>query len=111
MGAEIRMSHRAYEIRWRNKKSILRIATNLVDRTVVKRQQLQAVIDYLESRITGDDFVRVMNEEVVSRRRKGSIRELLSLRMTRSEAIAMRQRRASRSAAELRRKPVTIAWK
>ena len=63
MGAEIRMSHRAYEIRWRNKKSILRIATNLVDRTVVKRQQLQAIIDYLESRITGDDFVRVMNEK------------------------------------------------
>jgi hypothetical protein len=40
-----------------------------------KRPELEAVIDYYSNRITGDEFVGIMNSFVASGERTGKIRE------------------------------------
>ena len=47
-----------------NKDAVLVMATMMLPHVVKKKAELQAVADYLEDRITGDEFVRRVNHEV-----------------------------------------------
>lgn len=57
--------------------------------TIVKRSQVKASLDYLESKITGNALLQVLETEKVNHRRKTSPLRVLGLRfpMTRAEAI------------------------
>lgn len=59
-----------------------------------KYGQVKASIDYLEDKITGDEFVRVLNEEVIRKKRRAPRRPFLARRKTlphrRSEALRIR---------------------
>lgn len=52
----------------------------------VKRVQSKASLDYLEDKITGDDFLKIINDEVQAGRRAGKVR-CIDQPFTRSEGI------------------------
>ncbi len=52
----------------------------------VKRVQSRATLDYLKDKITGDDFVRIINDEIRTGRRAGKVR-YINQPFTRSEGI------------------------
>jgi intein/homing endonuclease len=56
----------------------------------IKKNQLIAVSDYLTNKITGDEFVHVMNDEVSQGKRSGKMRPLPDLRWTRSVGRSMK---------------------
>jgi len=70
-----------------------------------KRGQVEAAIDYLEDRITGDEFIRRINAEVKRKKRRAPRRPFLSgracLPYTKSEGL---QKRSALAAAEVRLK-------
>jgi len=51
-----------------------------------KWSQVNAAIDYMENRITGNQFIKVLNEAVRARRRSSSIRTL-NLPYTKEQAL------------------------
>ena len=54
---------------------VKRMAKAMMPHTVKKRRELQAVLDYFRDALTGDEFVQVMNAEVISGQRTGKLRE------------------------------------
>lgn len=56
----------------------------------IKKNQLMAVSDYLADKITGDEFIRIMNDEVSQGRRSGRIRPLVGQTWTRSVGRSMK---------------------
>jgi hypothetical protein len=56
------------------RRSVLRMAKAMSPRVVKKRDELIAVIRYLEGHSTGKEFVEVMNTEVASGQRTGKLR-------------------------------------
>lgn len=58
-----------------NTSGVVEMATKLMGHCTKKRQELQAVMDYYSNRITGDEFVGLMNEFVSNGERTGKIKE------------------------------------
>ncbi|MDE1858695.1 MAG: hypothetical protein KGI26_06500 [Thaumarchaeota archaeon] len=74
--------------------------------SIVKRRQVDAVLDYLEGRIAGNVLLMVLEEEHVAHRRKTSPLRILGPRfaMTRSEALAASAARTGKARVEGNRK-------
>ena len=51
------------------------MAKAMTPHTVKKRRELQGVLDYFQDKLTGDEFVQMMNSEVASGQRTGKLRE------------------------------------
>ena len=51
------------------------MARAMMPHTVKKRRELRAVLDYFQDALTGDEFVQMMNAEVLSGQRTGKLRE------------------------------------
>jgi hypothetical protein len=54
--------------------SVQRMAKAMLPYSVKKRRELETALEYLGDKITGDGFVRVMNEKVSSGKRTGKLR-------------------------------------
>jgi hypothetical protein len=54
--------------------SVILMAKRMLPYSVKKKQELEIVIEYLEGRLSGRDFVDVMNEEVRRGQRTGKLR-------------------------------------
>jgi hypothetical protein len=80
----------------------LKCTRHFVDK---KRGQVEAAIDYLEDRITGDEFIRRINVEVKRKKRRAPRRPFLSgrpcLPSTKSEGL---EKRSALAAAKVRLK-------
>ena len=70
--------------------SVIRAARAMLRFTVKKHLELQVVIDYLEDRITGNDAIKIINQEVKNGRRRGKIRDE-ELPFTRTEGLRLAQ--------------------
>jgi hypothetical protein len=68
-------SYNSWHIVISNAVGTKRMAKAMMPHTVKKRRELQAVLDYFEDELTGDEFVQVMNAEVVSGQRTGKLRK------------------------------------
>lgn len=97
-------SARMYPRIWKGKKSsrhpkicnvagVLKMARNMLPHSVKKRAELQAIVDYLDDRITGDELVRLVNKEIWIGNKLGKLKSS-DLPMTRSEANIQRRRRS-----------------
>jgi len=64
--------------------SVLRLGTKALPYCSKKRLEVKAVVDYLENRITGTEFVQVFNESVKVGNRTGKIR-VVDIPYTRKE--------------------------
>jgi len=71
-------------------RSVIRAARAMLPYTVKKHLDLQVVIDYLEGKITGNQALKLFNEEARSGRRRGKIR-VQSLPYTRQDGLRMAQ--------------------
>ncbi|HVH15165.1 MAG TPA: hypothetical protein VNA15_05535 [Candidatus Angelobacter sp.] len=56
----------------------------------IKKRQLIAVSDYLSDRITGNQFVQIINDEVILGKRSGKIRNLPDQAWTRSVGLSLK---------------------
>jgi hypothetical protein len=54
--------------------SVILMANEMLPFVVKKRRELQAAIEYLEGRMSGREFVEIMNEEVRQGQRTGKLR-------------------------------------
>jgi hypothetical protein len=79
--------------------SVLKTAKSMLMGTVKKRTELQAVIDYLEGRKTGNQILEVFNEAVKAGRRRGKVR-FEDLPLTREEGLRLSQLENARDARE-----------
>ena len=66
-------------------------------KTIVKDKQVNAALEYLDGRITGNVFLQVLEQEKMNHRRKTSPLRILGLRfpMTRAEAIGVARLKSS----------------
>lgn len=81
----------AWQLRICSVGDVLRAATKMFPHCAKKRAELQGVVGYLEDRLTGDEFIRVVNHQVAIGNKVGKIRGS-KLPMTRREANVMRRR-------------------
>lgn len=99
---------RMYPRIWRGKRSswhlkicnvagVLKMAKNMLPYCVKKRAELQAIVGYLEDRITGDELVRLVNHEISIGNKLGKPRSC-NIPMTRSEGNVLRRRYSLRKA-------------
>ncbi len=51
--------------------SVLRVLVHLLPVLMIRRRQAEATIDYLSDKLTGSDFLGIMNQEIASKGRKG----------------------------------------
>jgi hypothetical protein len=70
--------------------SLLRMAVMMWPHCSKKRAEVKTFIDYLQNRITGSDFVQVLNESVRSGNRTGKIRTA-SIPYTREQGQVLRK--------------------
>ena len=68
-------SYNTWHVVVSNKQGVVEMARKLTRYCTKKRPELEAVIDYYSNRITGDEFVGMMNSFVASGERTGKIRE------------------------------------
>jgi hypothetical protein len=76
------------------------MATMMLPYLFKKKDEVKAVIDYLDSRITGSDFVEVLNESVRIGNRVGKIR-IVDMPYTREEGQAVWEKRRKEHAREM----------
>jgi len=87
----------AYRLDITELKSVLRAARAMLPFVVKKKEDLRIAIDYVEGRITGDEALRMFNNEVRIGRRKGKIRES-DLPYTRQEGLRLSRLENTRKA-------------
>ena len=87
----------AYRLDISEAKSVLRAARAMLPYCVKKKQDLLTAIRYLEGEITGNEAIRVFNDEVRSGRRRGKLREV-NLPYTRAEGLRLSQLENARNA-------------
>ena len=87
----------AYRLDVAEVRSVLKAAKAMLSFTVKKNAELQVAIDYLENKITGNQAIRALNEEVLSGRRRGKIRKE-TLPQTRIEGLRLAQLENARNA-------------
>jgi hypothetical protein len=80
-------------------QSVLHAAKQMVNYTVKKRLDLLVLIDYLENRITGNDAIRILNQEVAAGRRRGKPRTE-GVPYARSEGLRLSQIENAKKARE-----------
>jgi len=68
-------SYNTWHVVVSNTPGVLEMAKNLVRFCTKKREELEAVLDYFSDRITGDEFVSVINELVKKGERTRKMRE------------------------------------
>ena len=78
----------AWKIRVSRGDSVHLMATMMLPYLFKKKDEVKAVIDYLDSRITGSNFVEVLNESVRIGNRVGKIR-IVDMPYTREEGQAI----------------------
>jgi len=87
----------AYRLDIGEVKSVIRTAKAILAFTVKKRDDLRIAIEYLESRMTGNQAIEAFNAEVRSGRRRGKIRTC-NLPLTRIEGIKRSQIESAKNA-------------
>lgn len=80
----------AYRLEISGLANVLRVAKAMYPFCAKKAEDLRIAIDYLEDRITGDQAIGRLNQEVISLRRAGIIRKF-SLPFTRSQGTRVKQ--------------------
>lgn len=78
IGKDVKKSgnwHPGYRLDITEVRSVIEAAKAMLPHTVKKREELRAVLDYLDGRSTGNDVIKVFNEETKSGRRRGKVRE------------------------------------
>ena len=78
-------------------RSVIEAAKAMLPHTVKKREELRAVLDYLDGRSTGNDVIQVFNEEIRSGRRRGKVREV-EVPYHRAEGLRLSQLENARNA-------------
>jgi hypothetical protein len=87
----------AYRIEIVEIRSVLTAGIAMLQYCVKKAEDLRIMIDYLEGRITGNQAIERLNDEVRKGRRSGFIREL-TLPYTRSEGLRIKELENARKA-------------
>ena len=87
----------AYRLEISGMSSVLRASKAMLPYCVKKAEDLRIAIDYLENRITGDVAITRLNNEVLSGRRSGNLRNA-SLPLTRSQGTRKKQLENARMA-------------
>ncbi len=80
--------------------SVHLMATMMLPYLFKKKDEVKAVIDYLDSRITGSNFVEVLNESVRIGNRVGKIR-IVDMPYTREEGQAIWEKKRTEHAREM----------
>ncbi|MDA4137427.1 MAG: hypothetical protein OK449_10575 [Thaumarchaeota archaeon] len=70
-----------------NIDGVKRMAKAMTPHAVKKRRELQGVLDYFQDKLTGDEFVQMMNSEVASGQRTGKLREKGGPNFTHSRGV------------------------
>jgi len=87
----------AYRLEISRVSSVLRSAKAMLPFCIKKAEDLRIAIDYLENRITGDEAIARLNDEVLIGRRSGNIRKV-DLPLTRLEGTRTKQLENARMA-------------
>jgi hypothetical protein len=87
----------AYRVEIAKASDVLRAARAMLPYCAKKAEDLQIAVDYLENRVTGDQAVARLNNEVLSLRRAGIVRQV-NLPLTRSQGIRTKELENARKA-------------
>lgn len=81
----------AWQLRITNLPGIIEISKQMSPYAYKKRTEMKAVVDYLEDRITGDQLIAIVNNEVDIGNKTGKIKKS-NLPFTKSEGDKLRHR-------------------
>ncbi len=79
----------AWQVRISNIAGVLNVSKKMLPYAFKKKAELKAVVDYLEDKITGDEFVARVNDEVGIGNKVGKLRTS-KLPFTRSEGVKLK---------------------
>ena len=84
----------AYSLYVSSNHDVCTVLTRMLPHLRLKQIQAKATIDYLSNFISGDRLVEIFNTETIEGRRRGKIRPLPNLGLTRREEILSARRKS-----------------